>query len=444
MSDHPRADGPVRPSPTDHFPLTPARRIETLERVRRAFDAVPRNTTTFDSDALDRVYNRFVDLGGALSVFGLTFPEPDPSDHEAALAVDLLVRSSLASSPQAQINRFKAGISPAIDTTTAVALTEHSEQIRDAAREMGKWSDARFERVRAAAEAMVSAALVPGSAGRPTLPQPPPPAGSLAITGNPFARLRDAVRTVFAVCQMRDAGCPPPDAVRQVEATDDARRAAEPEARELGRARGISVERVECALMLVKRVFTGYGPVARGTTMAQWYPVNPFGMQYVGVSGLEDELERLAALTCGSSHPPRPETQPQTAASATTATSPNVESNEGKPRSIPPLPKSKRTTQRGGGRPKLIAALTKHHQYENGSCQNFEPIGNNKLASLARVVPATASAFFKKEFRGYAPYAKQCERPTEFIATLKMLNGEFSPHHLYGRRPPGEDNRDDD
>jgi hypothetical protein len=28
-------------------------------------------------------------------------------------------------------------------------------------------------------------------------------------------------------------------------------------------------------------------------------------------------------------------------------------------------------------------------------------------------------------------------------AWLKLLNGEFSPHHLYGRRPADEDDRDE-
>src|SRR5262249_18814112 len=38
----------------------------------------------------------------------------------------------------------------------------------------------------------------------------------------------------------------------------------------------------------------------------------------------------------------------------------------------------KRSTERGEGRAKLIAALTKHHQYADGGCLNLEPIGNNE------------------------------------------------------------------
>jgi hypothetical protein len=104
----------------------------------------------------------------------------------------------------------------------------------------------------------------------------------------------------------------------------------------------------------------------------------------------------------------------------------------------------KRSTERGEGRAKLIAALTKHHQYADGSCLNLEPIGNNELARLAEVDKATASAFFKKEFRGYILYRHACCDAVLLVASLKTLNGDFSPHHLYGRRPPGEEDRDDE
>jgi hypothetical protein len=53
----------------------------------------------------------------------------------------------------------------------------------------------------------------------------------------------------------------------------------------------------------------------------------------------------------------------------------------------------KRSTERGEGRAKLIAALTNHHQYADGSCLNLEFIGNNRLAEVAGVSPSTASKF---------------------------------------------------
>ena len=106
-----------------------------------------------------------------------------------------------------------------------------------------------------------------------------------------------------------------------------------------------------------------------------------------------------------------------------------------------PASKPKRSTQRGDGRAKLISLLTAHHKYEKGSCMNPEPIGNNDLARKAGVEESTASAFFKKEFKGYSKYRACCGDVGRLADALTALNGEFSPHDLYGRRPPGEDDR---
>jgi hypothetical protein len=106
--------------------------------------------------------------------------------------------------------------------------------------------------------------------------------------------------------------------------------------------------------------------------------------------------------------------------------------------------KRKRSTARGEGRAKLVSAFTAHHEYENGSCENLEPIGNNELARKADVAKATAAEFFKVEFCDHAKYRAACADITRLVASLKLLNGEFSPHHLYGARPPGEDDREDE
>ena len=100
--------------------------------------------------------------------------------------------------------------------------------------------------------------------------------------------------------------------------------------------------------------------------------------------------------------------------------------------------KSKRSTERGEGRAKLIAALTEHHKYADGGCLNLEPIGNNKLAKLAHVANSTASAFYRDEFEGHTKYRALCGDATRLVAALKLLNQEFSPHHLFGGEPPGE------
>ena len=99
----------------------------------------------------------------------------------------------------------------------------------------------------------------------------------------------------------------------------------------------------------------------------------------------------------------------------------------------------KKSTQKGEVRVKLISALTKHHEYADDGCLNWEAIGNNELARQAGVDQATASLFFKKEFKGHDKYKAWCwNNKSGLIAALKLLNQEFSPHQLYGAKPPGE------
>jgi hypothetical protein len=113
----------------------------------------------------------------------------------------------------------------------------------------------------------------------------------------------------------------------------------------------------------------------------------------------------------------------------------------------------KRSTESGEGRAKLIAALTKHHQYADGSCLNLEPIGNNALAAAAGVAISTASAFFTDKFGGHSKYCAFCKDVGLQIASLKLLNDEVTPRNLYGRQPadelygrrsPNKDDRDDE
>jgi hypothetical protein len=95
-------------------------------------------------------------------------------------------------------------------------------------------------------------------------------------------------------------------------------------------------------------------------------------------------------------------------------------------------PAPKRSTARGEGRPKLIAALTEHHQYADGGCLNLAPIGNNELAKAAGVSPSTASAFFSDKFQGHTNYKALCRDASKLLAALKLLNDEFAPYHLLG------------
>src|SRR5262249_5272125 len=102
--------------------------------------------------------------------------------------------------------------------------------------------------------------------------------------------------------------------------------------------------------------------------------------------------------------------------------------SEATPTDGPTEPTRKRSTERGEGRAKLIAALTKHHQYADGGCLNPEPIGNNELARQAGVSDSTASAFFNNEFEGHTRYKALCRDLGRLVAALKLLNNEFSPH----------------
>ena len=110
-----------------------------------------------------------------------------------------------------------------------------------------------------------------------------------------------------------------------------------------------------------------------------------------------------------------------------------------------PAPKkSKRSTVKGEAEIKLISALTKHHEYNNGSLLNQEPIKNNELAQLAKVSKSSAARFFGKKFGEYRMYRERCKDKSTLILALKLLNQEFSPKILYGRQPPGESDREEE
>lgn len=100
--------------------------------------------------------------------------------------------------------------------------------------------------------------------------------------------------------------------------------------------------------------------------------------------------------------------------------------------SVAPERAPKRSTERGEGRVKLIAALTRHHRYADGGYLNLDPIGNNSLARAAGVSASTASVFFQDEFRGHAKYRAMCRDAGKLTAALKLLNDEFAPWLLLG------------
>ena len=83
-----------------------------------------------------------------------------------------------------------------------------------------------------------------------------------------------------------------------------------------------------------------------------------------------------------------------------TDTGSNEERAESSAGASPTTGKPKRSTVKGEARVKLIAALTLHHRYADGSCMNCEPIGVNQLARNAEVSPSSASVFVSKKIPG--------------------------------------------
>jgi hypothetical protein len=106
----------------------------------------------------------------------------------------------------------------------------------------------------------------------------------------------------------------------------------------------------------------------------------------------------------------------------------------------------KKSTQAGEAEAKLIAALSKHHEYAADGGLNLGPIGCNRLAREASVGKASASEFFQRHFNGYKQYRATCLRGDHdrILLVLKHLNGDFSTAALFGRTPPGEGRIDDE
>ena len=106
------------------------------------------------------------------------------------------------------------------------------------------------------------------------------------------------------------------------------------------------------------------------------------------------------------------------------------------PATPPAAKKPKHSTERGEARIKIVAALTKHHKYADGGCQNFDPIGVRELEKYG-VGRDAATRFFKKHFGSHAKYKIACGRDHARIgAWLKLLNEDYSTHPLFSSDPP--------
>lgn len=111
--------------------------------------------------------------------------------------------------------------------------------------------------------------------------------------------------------------------------------------------------------------------------------------------------------------------------------------------------RTKRSTESGEARAKIVAALTAHHKYGNGSCGNFGPIGVNELARLAEVSSGSVSQFFQKHFaepdakagEGLTRYKAACRERAKLCDALELLNGDKPPWALW-KRYSGDDRED--
>lgn len=105
----------------------------------------------------------------------------------------------------------------------------------------------------------------------------------------------------------------------------------------------------------------------------------------------------------------------------------------------------KRSTSPGEARVKIVSGLIEHHNFEKGGCGNLVPIGVRPLARKIEVSESTVSGFFKVQFTSHARYKSICRNEQGLlVASLKMLNGEYPAHILFGGVPPSEQEREDE
>jgi hypothetical protein len=79
---------------------------------------------------------------------------------------------------------------------------------------------------------------------------------------------------------------------------------------------------------------------------------------------------------------------------------------------------TRRATTPGENPTKIISTLASHHNYKDGGCGNFEPIGSNALSRKAKVSPESVTEFWKRRFRkgdtagDYTKYVRACRNNT--------------------------------
>jgi len=97
--------------------------------------------------------------------------------------------------------------------------------------------------------------------------------------------------------------------------------------------------------------------------------------------------------------------------------------------------RKKKSTQPGEARLKMVAALTTHHKYADGSVLNTDPISTRELARIAGVALGSVTNFMNREFNkgqkdGRKRYEAICDCPQLLAVALRALNGELAPYNL--------------
>ncbi|MHB8969717.1 MAG: hypothetical protein ACYC3X_06125 [Pirellulaceae bacterium] len=89
----------------------------------------------------------------------------------------------------------------------------------------------------------------------------------------------------------------------------------------------------------------------------------------------------------------------------------------------------KRRHQRGKGVDLWIAALSNHHQYQDGEVRHLAPMATNvEFARTAGISPTMSSRHFAKYFDSWDGYKDICTQYHLLRAKLQILNRDFTAH----------------
>lgn len=88
-------------------------------------------------------------------------------------------------------------------------------------------------------------------------------------------------------------------------------------------------------------------------------------------------------------------------------------------------------TRKGAQSLRLVAFLTKHHEYEAGHADNYTPAESRDIASGAKVRPSTVSDFLKREFpctdSPRDGYIAACRNQAKLLLWLMVKHGDQLP-----------------